>query len=220
MKNIIFIAPPAAGKGTQSAKLKEKYGYVHISTGDMLREAIKNETPLGLQVKDIIAKGNLVSDEIVTALLKEKLSSIDKPFILDGYPRVENQTRLLDDLLKELNINDTLAIYLDLSEEEAMKRALGRIVCKNCGLSYNLYIDAFKPKKEGICDACESELNQRDDDNEETFKVRFATYLKEVGPILDYYKEMNMLEIVDANSSNEEIFEKIEQILTGERLNG
>lgn len=220
MKNIIFIAPPAAGKGTQSAKLKEKYGYIHISTGDMLREAIKNETPLGLEVKDIIAKGNLVSDEIVTALLKEKLSSIDKPFILDGYPRVENQTRLLDDLLKELNITDTLAIYLDLSEEEAMKRALGRIICKNCGLSYNLHIDAFKPKKEGICDACESELNQRDDDNEETFKVRFATYLKEVGPILDYYKEKNMLEVVDANSSNEEIFEKIEQILTGERLNG
>lgn len=220
MKNIIFIAPPAAGKGTQSAKLKEKYGYVHISTGDMLRNAIKEKTPLGQQVEEIIARGELVSDEIVTALLKEKLSNTDKPFILDGYPRVEKQTKLLDAIFKELNISDTITIYLDLSEEEAMKRALGRIVCKNCGLSYNMYNDALKPKKDGICDACESELNQRDDDNEEAFKIRFATYIKETEPLLQYYKEKNMLEVVDANSSNEEIFEKIEQILTGERSNG
>lgn len=220
MKNIIFIAPPAAGKGTQSAKLEKKYGYTHISTGDLLRNAIKEETPIGLQVKEVMKTGELVSDDIITTLLKEKLSKLNNNFILDGYPRNLNQAKILDNIFKELNITDNIVIYLDIDQELAMKRSLGRIVCQNCGLSYNIYIDELKPQKEQECDSCHGKLIQRVDDNEETFKVRFETYLKETNPLLDYYKEKNMLKIVDSKANNDIVFENIEQILTGERSNG
>ena len=220
MKSIIFIAPPAAGKGTQSSKLENKYGYIHISTGDLLRKAIKEQTEIGSLVKDIIAEGKLVSDEIITTLLKEELTKINGHFILDGYPRNVNQAQKLDEILSELNIQDVVTIYLELSENDSMKRALGRIVCNNCNLSYNIYINELMPKTTGICDSCNEPLIQRVDDNEETFKVRFNTYLNETNPLLEYYKKKDMLKIVDSNATADVVFENIEQILTGERSNG
>lgn len=220
MQNIIFIAPPAAGKGTQSEKIVKNYNYEHISTGDLLRKEIKDGTPLGKEIESIIAQGKFVSDDIITKLLKAKLYSIDKNFVLDGYPRNINQAKELDKILNELNIKNIVAIYLELPESVATKRALGRLICPSCGAGYHKYVEELIPNKEGYCNNCNKELIQRADDNEETFKVRFQTYLKETEPLLTYYKEKDMLKIVNANTNTLEIFALIEQILTGERSNG
>ena len=212
MKNVIFIAPPAAGKGTQSANL-ENIGYEHISTGDMLREEISKESEIGLVVKDIMAKGNLVSDEIVFKLLTNKLSNLDKPFILDGFPRTIKQAELLDELLNNLDINNYEVIYLDLSMEDAIKRALGRLTCNKCGASYNKYYEALQPIQEGICDKCDNTLETRSDDNEDSFKVRFNTFITNNEPIKEFYNSKNKLHNVDATLSSDEITNKIKDIL-------
>jgi len=214
--NIIFIAPPAAGKGTQSALLEEKYGYKHLSTGDLLREEIKKGNELGDKIQDIISKGELVSDDIITELLKNELKSIkDEKFILDGYPRNLAQAETLNNIFNELGIDNYRAIYIDIDEDTATKRVLGRIICSNCGASYNKFFQKLMPKEEGICDKCGSELKERSDDNEETFKTRFKTYIDVTSPVLDYYKKINRLSIVEALDDAEETFSKIESILDG-----
>lgn len=213
MKNIIFIAPPAAGKGTQSELLVEKYGYEHISTGDLLRNEVAQETELGLSLKEIMASGTLVSDEIVTELLKKKLSGLNKGFILDGYPRTVNQAKTLTELAKELNINLDAVIYLKLDQESAMHRALGRINCPKCNRGYNKYLDSLKPSKEFYCDDCDVELVSRTDDTEETFKIRFNAYLENTEPLLNYYEELGILNIIDTCSTPEETFNKIEEVI-------
>ena len=211
MKNVIFIAPPAAGKGTQSNKLIEN-GYIHISTGDMLREEIAKESSIGLKIKDIISKGMLVSDEIVFQLITNRLETINKPFILDGFPRTINQAKLLDTLFNDLGIIDYEVIYLDISLEEALKRALGRLTCK-CGASYNSEFSKLKPKVANICDKCGSTLEKRSDDNEESFKVRFDTFIKNNEPIKDFYESKNKLHVIDTTLDTEIITEKIKEIL-------
>jgi len=217
--NIIFIAPPAAGKGTQSALLEDKYGYAHLSTGDLLREEIKKNTDLGIRIEKIISKGELVSDEIITELLKNELNKYkDKKFILDGYPRNIAQAETLNKIFDELNIENYVTIYLSIDEETAKKRALGRVVCSNCGASYNTYFQNLKPKKDGICDKCNSELKQRTDDNEETFKKRFTTYIEVTNPVLDYYKSKNKLSVVDSNQESTAIFKDIEKVLESESV--
>jgi len=211
MKNVIFIAPPAAGKGTQSNILKE-LGYIHISAGDMLREEIAKESSLGLKIKDIISSGALVSDEIVFELIENKLKNIDKPFILDGFPRTLNQAKLLDNLLKDLNIDNYRVIYLTIELEEALKRALGRLTCK-CGASYNTEFVALMPKVEGICDKCGETLEKRGDDNEESFKVRFETFIQNNEPIKEFYESKNNLYTIDTSIGTNEITERIKDIL-------
>lgn len=211
MTNIIFIAPPAAGKGTVSKLLQEKYNYNHISTGDLLRSVDKN-TDLGKRVQEIMEQGQLVSDELVTELLKEKISTIKGPFILDGYPRNIIQAGILEEMLKELKIDDIMAIYINISQEEAMKRALGRLTCPKCGMSYSKYNEETKPKEDGICDVCKTKLESRGDDNKEAFKVRFETYMKNAQPILDFYKSKNILKEVSENTS-EETFKVIEKMI-------
>lgn len=220
MMNIIFIAPPAAGKGTQSSLLEEKYEYKHISTGDLLRNEINKKSDFGNEIESIISKGELVSDDIITKLLKNELENIKhQKFILDGYPRNLRQAEILNELFNELNIENYVTIYLSLDNEIAMKRALGRVVCTKCGASYNKYFQNLMPKENGICDKCRSELVVRTDDNEETFKNRFGTFLNATNPVLDFYKEKNKLSIVDANQNTEEIFKNIEEILAGEDVN-
>lgn len=215
--NIIFIAPPAAGKGTQSSFLQEKYGYIHLSTGDLLREEIKKNTDLGIRIEKIISKGELVSDEIITELLKNELTKIKhQKFILDGYPRNIAQAEILSQIFGELNIKNYVTIYLNIEEETAKKRALGRVICPKCGASYNTYFQNLMPKKNGICDKCNSKLAQRTDDNEETFKKRFDTYIEVTNPLLEYYKEKNKLCVVDASQESDEIFMSIENILKSE----
>ena len=208
MKNIIFIAPPAAGKGTQSNMLKEKFGYNHISTGDMLREAINSGSEIGKEVKNIIDKGELVSDDLIIKLVKDKLTSTDgKPFILDGFPRTLNQAKSLDEILTD----DYIVIYLDLDESEAINRITGRLTC-NCGKSYNVNIDKLKPKVDGICDNCGSILIKRDDDNVESFKVRFKTFLDNTDSILKYYEDKKRLVKIDVNRDVQDIFESILEV--------
>ena len=212
MKSVIFIAPPAAGKGTQSNFLKS-LGYIHISTGDMLRSEIATGSDLGKEIDEIIRKGDLVSDELVIKLIDKKLSSIDnKPFILDGFPRTINQAKELEVIFNKYNIEDFIVIYLDLDLDTAIKRSLGRLTCK-CGRSYNIYFDNMKPMVDNICDDCKSELIKRDDDNEESFKVRFDNYLSNVAPIKEYYNNLNKLVYLDANKESNLVSEEIKGII-------
>jgi len=211
MRNIIFIAPPAAGKGTVSDFLIKNYNYEHLSTGDLLRDEIKSGSELGKEIDSIISGGNLVSDELIVRLMQEKINmiNINKPFILDGFPRTLVQAKKLDEMLITLGVTNNIAIYLEIGIEEATKRILGRIVCPKCKRSYNLFNEGLKPKLENTCDDCGVELEKRSDDNEETFKVRFNSYLKNTSPILDYYKDKHLLVSVDATSGLSNMLDEI-----------
>lgn len=216
MRNIIFIAPPAAGKGTISSIVCEKYNIPHISTGDLLRDEIARESKLGSQIKDAMARGEFVSDEVITKLLKKRLSSKDcmKGYILDGYPRNINQAKVYSELLCELGMEMGVVIYLEIDKKTAMERALSRVVCSSCGESYNLVNKELSPIKEGICDKCGASLKARGDDNENTFINRFDTYLKETYPLVEYYeKEGNLVKISVDGKSPIEVFEEIEGII-------
>ena len=217
MKNIIYIAPPAAGKGTQAKLLAEKYNIPHISTGDLLREEASKSTDLGLKIKDIIETGALVDDDIITDLLKNRLvkSDCDNGYILDGYPRNIEQAKMYEELLESINKDLGVVIFLDIDKKLAMKRALSRIVCSNCGTSYNLIVEELKPKKENICDKCEFDLQVRNDDNEKTFITRFDNYLEKTQSLIDYYKNKNVLKVVRVleELSALEVFENIEEII-------
>lgn len=211
MKNIIFIAPPAAGKGTQSELLISKYGYEHISTGDLLRNEIKSGSDLGKELDSMMKSGSLISDEIVNKLLINALSNITKPFILDGYPRTISQALKLDEILDSLNKSVDVVVYLDVEEELAMKRATGRLSCKSCNRIYHKYFS--KPRVEGICDDCGSSLISRADDTPDTFKVRYDTYMSNTKPLLDFYSNKNILVKVDANKEADETFSEIEKVI-------
>ncbi len=211
MKNIIFIAPPAAGKGTISEYLVKNYKYEHLSTGEMLRDEIKSNSELGCQINELISKGNLVSDELITKLVEDRLKDLvkGKPFILDGFPRTLPQALSLDEVLKKYNITNNIVIYLDIKEDEALKRVLGRVICAKCKRTYNLNNENLKPKVEGICDDCGATLEKRSDDNAETFKVRFETYLKSTKPILDFYKDKNWLVSLEVSDNLNELLDKV-----------
>lgn len=217
MINFVFIAPPAAGKGTQSKLLVENYNYVHISTGDLLREAAKDSSSLGIQINNLISNGKLVDDDLMILLLKNKLKSVvecNKAFIIDGFPRNLNQAVMLTNLFDELNVNNYKVINMNLDYDEALKRVLGRLVCPNCKTSYNYLIDNLKPVSEGICDKCRVELVKRNDDNEKTFKDRYDTYLNLTVPIISYFTNLNKIINIDANKSSDEIFENIKTYVT------
>ena len=214
MKNIIFIAPPAAGKGTISDMLKNKYKYEHISTGDLLRNIDKN-SDLGKQVDDLISKGQFVPDNIVMKLLSNRLTEIgkNKSFILDGCPRNMQQVNLLVDVFDKLRIDKYVVIYLEIDYVKAMERTLGRLLCPNCKKGYNEFNDELKPKVNGICDICGTSLIKRSDDTEETFKVRYETYLKETKPVVDYFKVINKLKVIEADDEPQNIIRQIERII-------
>ena len=213
MKNVIFIAPPAAGKGTQSELLTTNYNYEHISTGDLLRNKQNDGSDLGNLIKEKLKTGKLIDDEIVTEILKEKLVNIKGNFILDGYPRNIKQASILSDLLSELDIKDIAVIYLDVDEITAMHRALGRITCPKCKRTYNKYNQLTKPKNIGVCDDCNVELVGRSDDNEETFKIRFSEYITNTKPLLDYYKDKNLLYVMENKIDPNDLFEDIKEVI-------
>ena len=216
MKNIIFGAAPAAGKGTISAKVCTEYNIPHISTGDLLRNEIAASSKIGMEIKSAMARGEFVSDEVITKLLKKRLEAKDckKGFILDGYPRNISQAKTYDNILKELNYDEGLVVFLDIDRELAMKRALSRVVCSKCGLSYNLINKEYAPLKEGICDNCGSSLKTRSDDNEESFINRFDTFMKETYPLLEYYeKKGNLLKIKVDNITTDDIFDEIKKVI-------
>ena len=216
MKNIIFIAPPAAGKGTQSKLISDEYNIPHISTGDLLREEAAKETPLGKQIKEDMEKGNLVSDEVITTLLKNRITSADckNGYILDGYPRNLTQAKIYNDLLEELGYDKGVVIFFDIDKDRALTRTLSRIICSSCGSSYNLLVDELKPKKENICDRCGHELVTRNDDTREVFIHRFDTYMNSTKDLIEYYDKLGLLyriEVLDKTAS--EIFEEVKKVL-------
>lgn len=216
MKNIIFIAPPAAGKGTQSKLVSEEYNIPHISTGDLLREEASKDTELGRTIKEDMEKGNLVSDEVITTLLKNRITSSDcrEGYILDGYPRNSSQAKTYNELLDELGYDKGVVIFFDIDKERALKRTLSRIICSNCGSSYNLLVEDLKPKKENICDRCGHELKTRNDDTEEVFIHRFDTYINSTKDLIDYYANLGLLhriEVLDKPASV--IFEEVKKAL-------
>lgn len=198
MKNIIFIAPPAAGKGTCSDYLVANYGYEHLSTGDLLRSEIASGSEFGKEIDSIISKGNLVSDEVMIKLVQDKLSSIDasKPFILDGFPRTIIQAEKLDDMLISMGVTNMVAIYLNIDFDLALKRTLGRRSCPKCKRGYNVYFEEMMPINGELCDDCKVELSKRSDDNEESFKVRYDSYMKDANLIIEHYKKKHMLKTI------------------------
>lgn len=216
MKNIILLAPPVAGKGTQSKLLVEKYGLAHISTGDLLRDSLKEETDISQKIKDSMNSGRLVDDEIMIELIKERLSKPDcmDGCILDGYPRTLKQAISLDQLFASLNRKIDYVFYLDVDKEILRKRVLGRLTCPNCKSIYNDQIENMNSSNPGICDKCNHTLIKRQDDTEEVFSVRYNTYINEVEPIIVYYKEHKVFYDIKSFGSAEDVFSKIEEILS------
>lgn len=218
MMNVIFIAPPASGKGTISKRLVDNYGYTHLSTGDILREKASEDSSIGKSIAALINEGKFVSDDVMFGLIRKKVEEIkDRPFILDGMPRNINQAKYLEIMLNEIGVNNYVVINIDINKDLLEKRATGRRLCENCGASYNIYFEGFKPTIENTCNECNSSLTQRKDDTAETFKNRYETYLNVTEPVIDFYKEKGLLQKVDANKSNEEIIDSVINILKGDR---
>lgn len=217
MKSIIFIAPPAAGKGTLSHMIEEKYHLPHISTGDLLRDAVKEDTESARELKKQMETGVLISDEIILNLLVDRIknSDCDNGYILDGFPRNLSQAEAYEKILKELGKTLGEVIYVSVSKDVAMKRITGRVSCPKCKAVYNELIEESKPKVHGICDHCGSELVKRSDDNEETFNVRFDTYIESTEPLIQHYEELGKLHRVSNDVSKELAFKEIETILNG-----
>lgn len=206
---LVLLGAPGAGKGTQAKKLIDKYGIPQISTGDILRKAVADGTPLGKEAKSYMDKGELVPDSVVIGLVQERLGQNDcrKGYILDGFPRTTPQAEALDKVLEEMGSPLDTALSVDVDPEILMKRLTGRRTCKSCQQMYNIH---FSPsRKEGACDKCGGELFQRDDDKEETIKNRLDVYEKSTAPLIDYYGKKNILKSVEGMGSVDDIFNKV-----------
>lgn len=211
--NIILLGPPGAGKGTQAARLEASRGMVQLSTGDMLRQAVAQETPVGLKAKAVMEAGELVSDAIVSALIGERLDAIGTSgVIFDGFPRTRAQAEALDLLLSERSRTLDHVIELEVDEEALVERITGRFSCARCGAPYH---DKYKqPKLQGTCDVCGSQdFKRRPDDKEETVRTRLAEYRAKTAPILPYYEERGLVRQVDGMASVDEVSGQIDSIL-------
>jgi adenylate kinase len=212
--NIILLGPPGAGKGTQAQRLVERHGMVQLSTGDMLRETRKADTPLGRQVADVMDSGALVSDEIVTAMIDEKLASLDPAtgVIFDGYPRTAAQAETLDKILAGRGRKLDRVVELGVDEDALVERIVGRYTCASCGKGYHGKFE--RPKVEGTCDKCGGrEFKRRADDNEETVRTRMGEYRAKTAPILPYYEAQGLVSRVNGMAPIDEVTRAIEDIL-------
>ncbi|MCI5938343.1 MAG: adenylate kinase [Bacilli bacterium] len=210
---LIIMGPPGAGKGTQAALIKNTLNIPHISTGDMFREAIKNETPLGVEAKRYIDNGELVPDSVTIGLVRERLSNKDcqKGFLLDGFPRTIPQAKALDEILKDLNLNLDAVINIAVDDNVLVDRIVGRRVCPKCKAGY--HITNLKPKVDGICDVCGEKLVQRKDDTEETVKNRLNVYANQTKPLLEYYDSYGIVKTIDGVGDIDVIFNNIKSSL-------
>ncbi len=213
--NLILLGPPGAGKGTQARRLEEKHGLVQLSTGDMLRAAIASGSALGLRVKEIMEKGQLVSDDIMIGLISER---IDKPdcrngYILDGFPRTVAQAEALDEMLARRKSPLSAVIEMKVDEAALTERIVGRFTCAKCGAGYH---EKFKPTaKAGVCDECgATAFKRRDDDKLEVVGQRFAAYRNQTAPLLPYYKQRGVLHSVDGMAEMDDVTRQLEQLLT------
>ncbi|CUS98416.1 adenylate kinase [Candidatus Chrysopegis kryptomonas] len=206
---LILFGPPGVGKGTQAQILSEKFNIPHISTGDMLREAVKNQTELGLKAKSYMDKGELVPDDVMIGIIKEVLSSekCKDGFILDGFPRTIAQAEALDKIFNELNIKLDFVISIEVNDEEIIKRLTNRRVCRNCGAVFNLLIDRIP--NDNKCPRCGGELYQRSDDNPEVIKNRLKVYRESTQIVLDYYAKKGILKTINGIGEISQITKKI-----------
>ena len=206
---LVILGPPGAGKGTQAEYIVEKYNIPHISTGDIFRENIKNNTELGKKAKSYMDKGLLVPDELVIALVEDRLNKDDakEGFLLDGFPRTVAQAVSLDSILDKNDDKLTKVINISVDPEILIERAVGRRVCKTCGMTYHVKFNP--PKEEGICDKDGTKLIQRDDDTEETVKTRISVYFDQTAPLIDYYRAQNLLIDIDGAKDIDKVFDDI-----------
>ncbi len=214
---LILFGTPGVGKGTQAKILAEKYHVAHLSTGDMLRAALEAQTPLGLQAKTYMDKGELVPDSVIIGMIEQVLKSDEAKngYLLDGFPRTVAQAEALDKILEQTAQKLDRVINLTVMEEEVVRRLSGRITCANCGAIYNKFYQP--PKVDGKCDKCGStDLRQREDDKEETVRRRLKEYHAKTEPVLSYYRAKNLVADVDANKTIEEVTKAIE-VLTLKR---
>jgi adenylate kinase len=211
--NIILFGPPGAGKGTQAKKMVDFYGIPQISTGDILRANVKEGTELGLAAKGYMDKGELVPDEVLIGIIKNRLKEQDceKGFILDGYPRTIPQADALAVILNEIDKPIDVVLNLEVPDEELIERISGRLICSNCGASYHRIFNP--PKKAGICDICGGKLFQRADDKEEAVRNRLNVYKKQTEPLIDYYSKLGLLVTLDGTKDIDEVFEEIKAAL-------
>jgi len=215
-KELIFLGPPACGKGTQTARLAEYLGFPHVDTGSLLRAEIQSGSENGKVAKSYIDKGNLVPAGLVAAIIKARLAQKDcnDGYILDGYPRSLAQADLLENIKADIDGDekaDFRAIYFDLNQDVLISRIVNRRSCSKCGEIYNL---KYKPvKTEGVCDKCGGSLTRRKDDTEEIAKARFETYFRETAPLIDYYKNKNVLKTINAEGSIDEVWERLLKVI-------
>ena len=206
--NLVLLGPPGAGKGTLAARLVEEFGFVHLSTGDILREEVKKGSELGRLAKGYMERGELVPDEVILGMVRERVDDKSDGFLFDGFPRTIAQAEGLEGILPV-----HLVIYLELPAEEVVRRLSARRVCKRCGANYNLITQP--PKVPGICDRCGGELYQRPDDNEEVIRNRFQVYTEQSAPLVGYYERKGILRRVDASLSPDEVFRRVAEVLRG-----
>lgn len=205
----LIMGAPGSGKGTYAEGIKLHYGIPHISTGEIFRQAMQEETPMGLIAKKFIDKGNLAPDDITNQIVKERILKEDcaEGFLLDGYPRTLQQAIVFDEILKELNIKLDVVVNLLIDEDQIVSRIVNRRMCPTCGKGYNLI--SIKPKQDGICDICGSELYQRHDDNEETVISRLQVYEIQTKPLVKYYEDKKVLLSVDGSGSVAEATKRV-----------
>jgi len=205
---VVLFGPPGSGKGTQASLLKEKYGLVHIATGDILREAVSNKTEVGLKAKSYMDRGELVPDDVVIEIVKDKLQSIGEAgFILDGFPRTIAQAEALDRVLVELGKPLDAVLNLQVDEEELVRRLSGRRVCPSCGEPY--HVDSKPPKVDEVCDKCGAALLHREDDKPEAIRNRLRVYREQTEPVLGYYASKSILKNIDAVGDIEQVASRI-----------
>lgn len=212
--NIILLGPPGAGKGTQAKMLIDQYQIPQISTGDILRAAVKEGTSLGKEAKSFMDKGELVPDSVVIGIVEERIQEPDctKGYMLDGFPRTVPQAEALDGMLGKLNAEIDHVVSIEVANDELVKRLTGRRTCRECGAGYHVMFDP--PKVEGVCDKCGGELYQRDDDNEDTVRSRLNVYESQTLPLIDYYKVQGKIRPIDGVGEIKEIFGRITSVLS------
>ncbi|WP_415334938.1 adenylate kinase [Clostridium perfringens] len=214
---IVLLGPPGAGKGTQAKSISNRYSIPHISTGDIFRKNISENTPLGIEAKSYMDNGQLVPDEVTINMVKDRLQQDDckNGYLLDGFPRTVHQAEALDNFLTEREESIDTALLIEVPKEFILERMTGRRVCPSCGASYHIKFNP--PTNDGKCDLCGSDVIQRKDDTEETVKERLDVYENQTQPLIDFYKNKKQLSVVDGTQAINEVFESICKVLGSDK---